>query len=464
MSTRTAVYARISQDRNGDALGVARQRQDCEAYAQRRGWQVVQAYIDNDVSASSGKRRPAYARMLADVEAGKIDAVVVWALDRLHRRPVELERFIDLADRHRLALGSVGGDVDLSTSAGRLHARIMGSVARHEIEHKGERQARAALQAAQDGRPTGGPRPFGYRPGGAEPDPVEAVEVCDAFRALLAGTPIREIARDLNRRGVLTSLGKQWSATQVRAMMLRARNAGLRTYRGEVVGQASWPALVDETTWRAAVAVLTDVTRKTSPGFATRWLLSSLARCGVCGATVSSAGAARTRVDGSRPTVYRCRSRKHVARDAVPVDNLVSRVVVARLSQPDAAALLVDDSAPDAELLRGQAQALRSRLDTLAVEFADGTLTGGQLRVATERLRSRLADVEAAQAHASRVPVLVDLVGVADVAKAWESLPFDRKRAVIDTLMTVTIEPEPVRGARHFRPELVHIEWRGEAR
>ncbi len=458
--TRTAVYARISQDREGSALGVARQREDCEAYAARRGWHVADTYIDNDVSASSGKRRPAYERLLADVEVGKVDAVVVWALDRLHRRPAELERFIDLADRHGLALGSVGGDVDLSTSAGRLHARIMGSVARHEVEHKGERQALAALQAAQDGRPTGGPRPFGYRPGGTEPDPVEADEVRQAFRLLLAGTPLREIARDLNRRGVRTSLDKEWSATQVRAMMLRARNAGLRTYKTEVVGKASWPALVDEATWRAGVAILTDATRKTSPGFATRWLLSALARCGVCGETVTSAGAARTRADGTRPTVYRCRSRKHVARDARPVDDLVSRIVVERLSRPDAAGLLVDDDAPDAEALRSEAQTLRSRLDTLAVEFADGALTAGQLRAATDRLRTRLAAVEVAQAHTSRVPVLADLVGVGDVQKVWDGLPFDRKRAVIDTLMTVTIDPEPVRGARRFRPELVRVEWK----
>jgi len=454
------VYARISQDRNGSALGVTRQREDCEAYASRRGWRVVETYIDNDVSASNGKQRPAYMRMLADVEAGKVDAVVVWALDRLHRRPVELERFIDLADRHRLALGSVGGDVDLSTSAGRLHARIMGSVARHETEHKGERQARAAQQAAQDGKPTGGPRPFGYRPGGVEPDPVEAREVRDAYRAVLAGTPLREIARDLNRRGVTTSLGNPWGPTQVRAMLLRARNAALRTFRTQVVGPASWPALVDESTWRAAVAVLSDPSRKTSPGFATRWLMSSLARCGVCGETVTSGGAARTRVDGSRPTVYRCRTRKHVTRDAAPVDDLVSRIAVERLSRPDAAALLVDDDAPDAGELRAEAQTLRSRLETLAVEFADGALTAGQLRAATERLRSRLTSVEAAQARTGRAPVLGDVVGADDVQKAWNGLPFDRKRAVIDTLMAVTIDPEHVRGRREFDPRLIRIEWR----
>ena len=52
-------------------------------------------------------------RRIAEIEGGKVDAIVVWSLDRLHRRPLELERFIDVADRHHLSLGSVGGEVDL---------------------------------------------------------------------------------------------------------------------------------------------------------------------------------------------------------------------------------------------------------------------------------------------------------------------------------------------------------------
>ncbi|MGV7738962.1 recombinase family protein, partial [Mycobacterium kansasii] len=88
------------------------------------------------VSASTGKRRPAYEQMLADITAGKIAAVVAWDLDRLHRRPIELEAFMSLADEKRLALATVAGDVDLATPQGRLVARLKGSVAAHETEHK----------------------------------------------------------------------------------------------------------------------------------------------------------------------------------------------------------------------------------------------------------------------------------------------------------------------------------------
>lgn len=55
-----AVYARISQDRSGDELGVTRQLEDCRAEAERRGWTVAEEYVDDDVSAFSGRKRPAY--------------------------------------------------------------------------------------------------------------------------------------------------------------------------------------------------------------------------------------------------------------------------------------------------------------------------------------------------------------------------------------------------------------------
>ncbi len=460
MPSAVALYLRMSEDRTGEGLGVDRQRAECAAYAERRGWTVAGEYVDNDVSATSSKARPAYRRMLAAVEAGTVDGIIAWDLDRLHRRPTELEAFIGLADRHALALGTIGGDVDLGTAAGRLHARIMGSVARHEIEHKSERQVVAARQAASLGKATGGPRPFGYAVGGMTLDDRETTEVRRAYADVLAGVSLREVARRWNGAGLVTSRQGTWGATQVRAVLLRARNAGLRTYRGEVVGLAQWPGIVDEPTWRAAVALIGDPSRKTSPGFATRWLLSALARCGVCGATVSSAGTARIRRDGERRTVYRCRTRQHVARDARPVDDLVTRVVLARLSQPDASGLLADRDAPDATALVTEAGTIRGRLDEVAAAYAAGALDLGQLTTASDALRARLRAVQARQGSSRRVPVLGALVGAEDVRRVWDALPFERQRAVVDLLVQVTIDPVTEQGPRVFDPSLVRIGWR----
>src|SRR4249920_1550944 len=78
---RAAVYVRVSRDKTGAGLGVDRQEADCRAKAAELGWTVVAVYADNDLSAYSGKPRPGYRRLLADVRAGAVDAVVVWHTD-----------------------------------------------------------------------------------------------------------------------------------------------------------------------------------------------------------------------------------------------------------------------------------------------------------------------------------------------------------------------------------------------
>ena len=102
---RAAVYLRQSKDDHDTGLAIERQREDCLKLCETRGWTPV-PYVDSKISAYSGKRRPAYEQMLSDIAAGKLDAVVAWDLDRLHRRPIELERFMEMADQHRLALAA----------------------------------------------------------------------------------------------------------------------------------------------------------------------------------------------------------------------------------------------------------------------------------------------------------------------------------------------------------------------
>src|SRR5579875_3867544 len=91
-----AIYARISSDTTGEALGVARQVAECRRLAEAKGWTVGDVYEDNDVSAYKTRTRPEYERMLADLAAGARDAVIVYNLDRLTRQPIQLEQFTAL--------------------------------------------------------------------------------------------------------------------------------------------------------------------------------------------------------------------------------------------------------------------------------------------------------------------------------------------------------------------------------
>src|SRR5437660_557863 len=125
----TAIYVRISDDREGRGLGVERQLSDCRRLAE--GSADVREFNDNDISASrfTQKKRPAYSEMLKLIKDGQISTIVCWRSDRLYRRPRELEDLIDLVENQYLTIRTVtAGEVDFSTSAGRTQARIMAAI------------------------------------------------------------------------------------------------------------------------------------------------------------------------------------------------------------------------------------------------------------------------------------------------------------------------------------------------
>ncbi|KRA11481.1 hypothetical protein ASD61_05220 [Leifsonia sp. Root60] len=398
--------------------------------------------------------------MLDDASAGKFDVVVAVDLDRLVRSVQDL---VTLTETGAKVL-TVDGEIDLTSADGEFRATMLAGIARFETRRKGERQRRANADRASRGKRSGGRRPFGYDQDGIAVRAQEAAAVREGYAALLAGVPVAEIARDWNARGLVSGQKRQarsghagepspWVPSSVRLVLLNPRYMGKRAHLGEIVADAEWPALVDESTWRAAEAVLTNPERFTGKSTA-RYLLSGLAVCGVCGATAHAGGNARRGI-----RAYRCSgSAGHFARRAEPVEDFVGTVVVARLSQPDARELLSERDHPDLGALRDEANGARARLDALAVDFADGALTSSQLRAATSRLRDRLAAIEAELADAGRTDVLGPLVDAEDVAQAWNGLSVARQRAVITALMRVTLHP-PGRGTRLFRPESVGIDW-----
>ncbi|WP_149184612.1 recombinase family protein [Streptomyces sp. TRM49041] len=460
--SKGASYERISKADEGDEDGVIRQGEDTAELAERRGIPLQgRRFRDNDKSATHGKHRPQYELLMAAVQRGEVDVIIVYMLGRLWRNRRERAEGIEILRKHEVSVLCVKGpELDLTTAAGRLLAGLLGEVDTFEVEQMSEREQREMRQRVERGLPPTGPRCFGYTADGAELVEDEAAEVKNCFHALLAGATLSGMAADLNERGILNRNGKPWSHNAIRGVLLNERYAGLRQYRGEL-HPGEWPVIVDEATWRAAKHVLEDESRRTSPGPGRRWLLSGVARCGVCddGTTVTSGsrgGPKGTR--GLTTPLYRCRTTKHLARGTEPIDLTVEEYVIRRLSRPDAVDFLVDETAPRTEELRARAVALRSRIRVLTDEFADDDdADAAEFKAATRRIKARLADVEAQMAHPQRARILVDIVTAEDPAKAWKDLTLDRQRAVVETLATVTLLPGRP-GRAPFDPRSVRIE------
>jgi site-specific DNA recombinase len=213
---RFAIYTRISRDRVGAGLGVERQLEDCQALVDQIGGETVLTLTDNDISAYSGKSRPGYLSLLEAMCTGHIDAVVTWHADRLHRSMIELEEYALASKEHSVATHTVrAGAIDLSTPSGRLVARQLGAVARYEVEHSIERQKAAKLQAAKAGKYGGGLRPYGYKADGVTIEPSERDVLLEMADRIIGGESYRQIALDLNARGITTSRGGMWRALKI---------------------------------------------------------------------------------------------------------------------------------------------------------------------------------------------------------------------------------------------------------
>jgi hypothetical protein len=309
--------------------------------------------------------------MLDEIEAGAVEAVVVYHADRLHRHPRELEDFIDLCQRTKTKLATVSGDVDLSTHEGQLIARIQGAVARKESDDKSRRIRRKHEELAGAGKVSGGgSRPYGYEADKRTVRPDEAEVIRECARRALAGDSLRSICLDLNERGVASASGKRWTSQTLRRMLMSGRISGQREHRGEIVARAEWSAIITPRQTQQLRAKLGDPDRRTNRA-SRRYLLTRLLRCSHCGGVLVS----RPRADGVRR--YVCASgpgfggcgKTTVLAD--PLERFIAAGVLHRLESPRLPeAITRSPNGRDGSEWQAEVERAQAKLDELALVTA----------------------------------------------------------------------------------------------
>lgn len=486
---RAAIYTRISQDQSGDRLGVTRQLEACMALADDLGWEVVGHFDDNDTSAfNKRKKRPGYEGLLAAMQAGTVQAVICWHTDRLYRRLGDLELLIDVADRSKVEIRTVqGGDLDLSTSSGRMMARILGSVANGESEHKGERHKAANAQKAAAGKWQTANRTFGYGaryrcrdnecgcgdyhqigiPG--EPLEPEASAFRQAVVDVLAGKSIQAVARDWNAAGLKTTLagremtnsrtGKKavvdgtWNSPRVRRLLVNPRYAAKKVHQGRVVGDGDWTPLIDKDTHNGLVALLSDPSRVKCTSFERKYIGSGLYVCGICDGTMKAAWPS-----GRKTRAYVCRTHAHLLRSGEPLDDYVTATVLERMSRPDANELLANQSV-DVTALGVKRDALQRKLDGITQMFDDDVIDAEQFASTSRSTRSKIAVIDKQLADVTRTSAAAALVAADDVWALWQDMSPTQRADAIDEVAVVTVLPCP-KGQRNFDHNYVRVDFR----
>lgn len=443
-------------------MGVARQVEDCQRRAKELGWTVAEVYQDNDFSAYSGKKRPAYQRMLADLSDGTRDGVLVYHVDRLTRRPIELEEFLATLDAAKVRhVRFVVGDSDIMTGDGLMVVRMLAAVAANESANKSRRVLRKMDQLAEQGMPHGGHRIFGYDQDKITVREEEAAIIATLVSRFLAGESLRSLSAWLDGQGVRTVSGFPWRTTTLRHMLRSGRIAGLREHRGQVVGPAVWAPII---TQGERSRVITRMDAKAVSGRRTprRYLLSGLLRCGRCGNRLYSSARVNTRryVCASGPDHGGC-GRMTVVAD--PVEQLIADAVLIRLSSPDLAHALAGRASADEQsaALAEQIAADRAQLDELATLYGTKAIVASEWMSARNPIEQRLREGERRLSRATSTTALDGLIGLEGALGAqWADLNLDRQHAVITTLLDHAVITPGTPGARSLDPARVQPHWR----
>jgi len=296
-------YLRVStEDQAKEGYSLAAQRDRLSAFATSQGWRVADYYVDDGISAKDMKR-PAFQRMIKEVQKGEV--ILVYKLDRLTRSVGDLDYLLRKWEGDGVLFRSCTEDFNTTTAAGRLFIRLVADLAQWERENLAERTRMGLAKRAQEGEWNGGPPPFGY-------DLVETGErngqkvrrvlvpnqsapvVRELYERYVSGQGMRQLTLWLNRvKGLKSSRGGSFTDATVSGILKNPVYAGWAAWDwgvkngprnpDAIVAEGKHEAIVSRDLWEQAQLVRQ---RRLSlpPRHATGGnILAGIGRCGLCG-------------------------------------------------------------------------------------------------------------------------------------------------------------------------------------
>ncbi|MDO5876486.1 hypothetical protein FV140_14570 [Paenarthrobacter ureafaciens] len=466
MGTTAAIYARLSNDKRqgtkDEGATVAEQIKACEAFIAAKGWTLGEVYKDNNISATDGSVRPDFERMLKDAPP----IVVAFRSSRLSR---------DVMDTLRLKAAGItgymedGGMLDFSSGDATMLTLLRSVIDSAEGQKKSEFQKFRNKADAKEGRWHYARPVFGNDRVTGKLIPSEAKAIREAAALIAAEeTTFFKTAKLWNELGFRTPKsgnagGRLWEPGTVRNFFTAPRLIGKRVYDGETydMTQNGWEPVLDEDTFNTIQELITaNKTGKRGKQGSRNMphLLTGIATCEVCGKGMNvgyrgGAGSAKA---------YRCTTPGHVSRVAEPFEKWIVEKFLYLLMHEGAEQVVSPDTHGSATKLRlervkevreyteWRKKASKSRLDP---EF---------LELAQDEHKAKLADIDAQLLEVLRETsfsgLLPDIAteGPEAMWTRWESVPMEKKRAVIKSLFSEVVVKKAPQG-RRFRPEYIKL-------
>jgi site-specific DNA recombinase len=291
---KVAAYIRVStHEQVEEGYSIPAQRNKLEAYAISQGWEIVQFYVDEGISAKD-MDRPELQRMLKGVKEGIFDCVLVYKLDRLTRSVLDLYQLLDTFDKHNCKFKSATEIYDTTTAIGRLFITLVSALAQWERENLGERVSFGMQQKAKEGKWTVSTPPFGYDLNDSilSINHTEAAIVKEIYSLYLSGTGMWKIARNLNDRGLKTRRNKPWRQNSIDYILKNPIYKGTTRYNFRVNQEQYFevdevaPLIITEDEYNLTQQMMNQ-RKAVHPRQATsRFIFSKVLKCARCGSTL----------------------------------------------------------------------------------------------------------------------------------------------------------------------------------
>jgi site-specific DNA recombinase len=422
---RCAIYTRKSTDEGLDQEfnSLDAQRESAEAFVQSQrgeGWEILPDRYDDGGFSGGNMERPALRRLLADIDEGRVDAVVVYKVDRLSRSLLDFARIMDRFNEREIAFVSVTQQFNTATSMGRLVLHILLSFAQFEREMIAERTRDKMSAARRKGKWVGGVPFLGYdvapKGGRLLVNDAEAAMVREIYEFYLREESVLATVRALNERGWRTKSwttrkgrerqGGAFTKSNLRGMLSNASYVGKVNYHGETF-EGEHDAIVDEETWTQVQRLLRKNARTRSGTTRNKHgaLLKGLLRCAPCDAAMVHS---YTTKGSRRYRYYVCSRAQKEGWTRCPTRGIpageIERYMVEQIRRIGADPALVratlegaradlEESRRVSEAERGVLQQEQRRL-TARMRKSSGDPTGAADRMAP--LQDRLAEIERA--------------------------------------------------------------------
>lgn len=468
-------YGRLSRvPETGELEKIETQWADNRRVIDRIGAQLGAELSDGLSAWKRGVRRKGWEMLLARVQSGVSDGIVVWHVDRLFRQPRDLEKLIDLADKG-FRIVSAHGTRDLSDPDDRFILRIEVAHAARSSDDTSRRTKRRIAAKREAGTVyVGGPRRFGW-PGGdltwkptdgqtdadrpqvpAELVAREKAALRQAAEDMLTGVSQGEVVRAWNKAGLLTVNGLIWTARSLRSVMLRASNALLIEHEGKLLGRAPGEPILAPEVFERIRALYAGRRRGRIVG--ERYIATGILRCARCGLTLSAKKVSSTKSGfypgtTQRKAVYFCHPDRRgcgkVSIDVRATDKRLRALTASRLSDPRHAAAVSAARARVAEeltrvrkelaeCLRIQ-EALTERAARREIALDAFDRANGPLQADIARLKARDTELSGGNLDGPLQPQSME-----EILRQWDEGEISDKRTLLRSALgatTIYVDP-----------------------